>query len=48
MAKMLVNYAKNILQKEILVYTGCVFDDIQTQNNELQSYILQACSLGIM
>jgi hypothetical protein len=25
-----------------------VFDDIQTQNNELQSYILQACSLGIM
>ncbi len=48
MAKMMVNYAKNVLGKTPDTSKSCRFDDINNQSQELKGYILQACQMGIM
>ena len=48
MAKMMVNYAKQILQKTPDTSIKCQFSDIQDQSLELQSYIIQSCQMGLM
>lgn len=48
MAKMMVNYAKTVLGKTGDVSLSCNFTDIGGQSAELQSYIRQACQMGLM
>lgn len=48
MAKMMVNYAKNVLGKQANINIPCGFVDIQDQSAELQEYIIEACQMGIM
>ena len=48
MAKMLVNYAKEVLGKTPDTSVEVNFSDIADQNAELQSYIKEAAQLGIM
>ena len=48
MAKMMVNYAKNILGKKPDTNIPCGFLDIRNQNKELQGCIMEACQMGLM
>jgi subtilisin family serine protease len=48
MAKMMVNYAINVLKKTPNTSLTCTFSDIENETEELQWYIKQACQLGIM
>lgn len=48
MAKMLVNYAKEVLGKTADTSVEVNFTDIADQNAELQSYIKEAAQMGIM
>jgi hypothetical protein len=48
MAKMMVNYAVNVLDKTPDTSHSCTFSDISNETTELQGYIKQACQLGIM
>jgi hypothetical protein len=48
MAKMMVNYTKEVLGKTPDTNIVCVFTDIDDQSTELQGYIEEACQLGLM
>ncbi|MEI7557444.1 MAG: hypothetical protein WCJ45_00905 [bacterium] len=48
MAKMMVNYAKNVLGKTPNTLVPCVFADIDNQTDEFKGYIKEACQLGLM
>lgn len=48
MAKMMVNYSKEVLWKTVGTSISCTFNDISRQTIELQWYIKEACQLGIM
>lgn len=48
MAKMMVNYAINVLGKTIDATKLCVFSDMVNQTNEMKDYSIKACQLWIM
>jgi 3-methyladenine DNA glycosylase AlkD len=48
MAKMIVNYAMNVLNKTLDTTKTCVFSDMADQTQEMQTYALQACQLWLM
>ncbi|MFA6256445.1 MAG: hypothetical protein WC606_04640 [Candidatus Absconditabacterales bacterium] len=48
MAKMIVNFAEGVLHKSADNSGDCAFNDISTQPEELQHYIVQSCLLGLM
>ena len=48
MAKMMVNYTKNVLGKEPNTSLACNFSDIAGETKEMQGYIKTACQLGLM
>jgi hypothetical protein len=48
MAKMMVNYAKNVLGKIPNTSLSCNFTDIANQSTELKGFIIEACQLGLM
>lgn len=47
-AKMMSNYAINILHKSPDNSKACVFSDMADQSPEMQQYAIAACRLGIM
>ena len=47
-AKMMTNYAMNVLNKTPDTDKACIFDDMQDQTEELQNYAILACQLGLM
>jgi len=48
MAKIMVNYAINILWKTLDTWVVCDFEDIQNESSEMRFYAKWACQLGIM
>ncbi|MCX6823336.1 MAG: DUF5011 domain-containing protein [candidate division SR1 bacterium] len=48
MAKMIANYAINVLHKTPNTSIICSFADLSGQTAEMQSYIVQSCQLGLM
>jgi hypothetical protein len=48
MAKMMVNYAEEVLGMTPDTSLNCNFTDVATQTEELQGYITEACQLGLM
>ncbi|EKD25240.1 MAG: hypothetical protein ACD_80C00097G0002 [uncultured bacterium (gcode 4)] len=48
MAKMIVNFAEGVLHKRTDNSSGCEFNDISNQSEELQHYIVESCQLGLM
>ncbi len=48
MAKMMVNYAKEVLGQTPDTSIVCEFTDIANQSEELQGYIEEACQMGLM
>jgi len=48
MAKMVVNYAINVLGKAPDATLPCTFTDISTQTTEMQDYIIKSCQLWLM
>lgn len=48
MAKMMVNYAKEVLGKTADTSATCSFTDISNESAELQGYIKEACQMGLM
>lgn len=48
MAKMMSNYATEVLNLVPNTWKICDFDDISGQTEELKWYIIQACQLGLM
>ncbi len=48
LAKMIVNYAMNVLGKTLDTSKSCNFNDLDSQNAELKWYIKQACQLWLM
>jgi len=48
MAKMMVNYAKNVLGKKVTGQNPCGFVDIADQALDIQGYIVEACQMGLM
>jgi hypothetical protein len=48
MAKMMSNYAKEVLGKTVDTSKECVFTDIDNENDELKGYIIESCQLGLM
>ncbi len=47
-AKMIVNFAMNVLNKQPDVTRTCVFADMDVSNAEMKQYASMACQLGIM
>jgi hypothetical protein len=45
LAKMITNFAINILGKEPDTSKTCEFNDLQEQDEEMRGYIRQACQL---
>ncbi len=48
MAKLITNFAVNVLEKDISTGKVCSFSDISHLTKETQYYILAACRLGLM
>lgn len=48
MAKMMVNYAKEVLGRTADTSLECNFTDIANQSEELRGYIVEACQMGLM
>ena len=48
MAKMMVNYAENVLSETTNSSVVCNFNDISSQSTEFQSYIIKICQMGLM
>ena len=48
MAKMIVNYAINVLGKTLNTWAVCTFTDTAGQSTEMQDYIIKACQLWLM
>lgn len=47
-AKMIVNFAKNILKKQPDTTRNCVFSDMAAEDGEMNQYALEACQMWIM
>lgn len=47
-AKMIVNFAMNVLDRRPDSTKKCVFNDMTDQSVETQEYALKACQLGLM
>lgn len=47
-AKMLVNYALNVLRLSLDTSRDCSFADMSTSSFEMASFARMACQLGIM
>ncbi|MEI8091118.1 MAG: hypothetical protein WCG98_02475 [bacterium] len=45
MAKMMVNYAKEVLGKTADTSVVCDFNDVANQTEEMQGYITEACQM---
>ncbi len=48
MAKMIVNYAMNVLSRTLDTTIACAFTDMSKQSAEMKDYAIKACQLGIM
>ncbi len=48
MAKMMVNYTKQVLGQQPDTSLACNFSDVANQSSELKGYIIEACQLGLM
>ena len=48
LAKIITNYAINVLWKSPNTSRICTFSDISTQSKEMQTYSFSACQLGLM
>jgi hypothetical protein len=48
MAKMMTNYAVNVLGKTVSTGTNCLFTDTSITSKDAQYYITSACRLGLM
>lgn len=48
MAKMMVNYAKEVLDKTVDSTKVCFFTDISNQTEEIKWYIIKACQMWLM
>lgn len=48
LAKMIVNYAMNILWKTINEWNQCTFDDLWIVSEEMKVYAIKACQLWLM
>ena len=48
MAKMMVNYATEVLNKTVDTSKSCSFSDVAKQTEEMQGYMTKACQLGLM
>jgi hypothetical protein len=48
LAKMMSQFAVNVMWMEPNINTGCVFDDIDDISEEFQYYTVLSCQLGIM
>jgi hypothetical protein len=48
MAKMIVNYAVNVLGKAVDSWVVCTFADMTGQSTEMQEYAIKACQLWLM
>lgn len=48
MAKMMVNYAKEVLGQTPNAALSCDFSDVSNESAELQGYITEACQMGLM
>lgn len=48
MAKMLSEYAKEVLDRTPDTTKTCLFTDISNESEEMKGYILEACQLGLM
>lgn len=48
MAKMMVNYAKEVLGKSLDTTATCNFTDIANESAEMKGYITEACQMGLM
>lgn len=48
MAKMMSNYAKEVLGKTPDTSKACAFNDVSNETQEIQGYIVEACQLGLM
>lgn len=48
LAKMLSQYAINVLGLKENTWANCIFNDMTTQSKEMQYYAIQACRLGLM
>ena len=48
MAKMITNFAVNVLKKDLSTGVVCEFDDMTTLPKETQYYAIAACRLGLM
>jgi len=44
-AKMIVNFAKNILKKQPDTTRNCVFSDMAAEDGEMNQYALEACQM---
>lgn len=47
-AKMMSNYAMNVLDMEPDTDKVCEFDDMADESAEMQGYAITACQLGLM
>jgi len=48
MAKMMVEYAMNVLEKKADTKAVCTYTDIADQSEEMQTYMKLACAYGLM
>lgn len=48
MAKMMANYAVEVLGKTPDTSKSCDFNDVSNETSEMQSYVVKACQLGLM
>ena len=48
MAKMLVNFAVNVLGKKLDTTKTCQFTDTTDEDSEMKGYMTEACQLGLM
>ena len=45
MAKMIVNYAMNVLGRTLDTTAACTFTDMSKQSAEMKDYAIKACQL---
>lgn len=47
-SKMIVEFARNVLKKNTIVHSSCVFDDIDAIEQDIQQFIILSCQMWIM
>jgi hypothetical protein len=48
MAKMISQYATNVLKMKPNTSKKCVFNDMKNEEKEMQDFAIKACQLGLM